>query len=388
MDLSAYAIDGLAPSRAERPTSAAEVSAAIGAADRDRAAVVVWGGGTRIGVGDAPSRYDVALDLRGVTGVVEHSPADLVCAVRAGTTLAELDAELARHGQRWPVDVPDPARATIGGTIASAATGPSRLRHQHVRDWVIGCEAVLGDGTRARAGGRVVKNVTGYDLTRLYSGSFGTLAALVEVSLKLVAVDERTLVLSLRDPDVSRLAALAAELRAALPLDALVLATGGAAGGGAAGGGAAGGGALLAVRCAGAATAVERLAREVRSRGAFAEIDDAAWQDIVALPARATHVARAAVPPGREPEALGGSAVAHVGAGSTFLFGERASDELATRRSTCEAAGGALILERTSVAQRRAIGTWGRSGLPAEIARRLKERFDPHGVLAPGRMPV
>ncbi len=378
MDLSAYAIDGLAPSRAERPTSAAEVSAAIGAADRDRAAVVVWGGGTRIGVGDAPSRYDVALDLRGVTGVVEHSPADLVCAVRAGTTLAELDAELARHGQRWPVDVPDPARATIGGTIASAATGPSRLRHQHVRDWVIGCEAVLGDGTRARAGGRVVKNVTGYDLTRLYSGSFGTLAALVEVSLKLVAIDERSLVLSLRDADVSRLVALATELRAALPLDALVLATGGAAGGGA----------LLAVRCAGAAAAVERLAREVRSRGAFAEIDDAAWQDIVALPARATHVARAAVPPGHEAEALGGSAVAHVGAGSTFLFGERASDELATRRSTCEAAGGALILERTSVAQRRAIGTWGRSGLPAEIARRLKERFDPHGVLAPGRMPV
>jgi glycolate oxidase FAD binding subunit len=378
VDLSAYAIDGLAPSRAERPTSAAEVSAAIGAADRDRAAVVVWGGGTRIGVGDAPSRYDVALDLRGVTGVVEHSPADLVCAVRAGTTLAELDAELARHGQRWPVDVPDPARATIGGTIASAATGPSRLRHQHVRDWVIGCEAVLGDGTRARAGGRVVKNVTGYDLTRLYSGSFGTLAALVEVSLKLVAIDERSLVLSLRDADVSRLVALATELRAALPLDALVLATGGAAGGGA----------LLAVRCAGAAAAVERLAREVRSRGAFAEIDDAAWQDIVALPARATHVARAAVPPGHEAEALGGSAVAHVGAGSTFLFGERASDELATRRSTCEAAGGALILERTSVAQRRAIGTWGRSGLPAEIARRLKERFDPHGVLAPGRMPV
>jgi len=378
VDLTAYAVDGISPSRVERPSTAEEVSAVMSAADRDRAAVVVFGGATRIDVGDAPSRYDVALDMRGVKGIVEHSPADLVCVVRAGATLAELATELARHGQRWPVDVPDPERATVGGTIASAATGPSRLRHQHVRDWVIGCEAVLGDGTRTRAGGRVVKNVTGYDLTRLYSGSFGTLAVLVEVSLKLVAVDERICALALHDGDVARLASLATELRAALPLDALVLATGDAAGGGA----------TLTARCAGPLDAVERLARDVRSRGAFVEIDEAAWRDLVSLPARSTHIARAAMPPGRETEALGGSAVAHVGAGSTFLLGERSSEELASLRSRCEEVGGALVVERTSTGQRRALGTWGRMRIPAEIARRLKERFDPHGVLAPGRMPV
>jgi glycolate oxidase FAD binding subunit len=376
VDLSALAIDGLVPSRSETPASAEEVVALVSAAHRDHAAAVIFGGGTRISVGDAPSRYDVAIDMRGVRGVVEHSPSDLVCIVRAGTTLADLGTELARHGQRWPVDVPDPQRATVGGTIASAATGPSRLRHQHVRDWVIGCEAVLGDGTRVRAGGRVVKNVTGYDLTRLYSGTFGTLAVLVELSLKLVAIDERAQVLSLRG-DAATLASLGNELRATLPLDGLVLATGDAWGGGA-----------LTVRVAGAQAAVERLVGEIRARGAFAEIDDAAWHTLVSLPAHTDRVARAAVPPGSESEILSGNAVGHIGTGSAFLFGERSNGEISAVRGRCEAMGGALILERSSTDQRRALGTWGTPRVPAAIARSLKERFDPRGVLAPGRLPV
>jgi FAD/FMN-containing dehydrogenase len=176
------AIDGLEPSRVVRPRDAAEVADVIRAANGAREAVVLWGGGTRIGVGDAPARYDAAVDLSGLSGVVEHTAADLVCTVRAGTTLAELADALAPSGQRWPVHAADPERATVGGTIASAAPAPSRLRFQHPRDWTIGCEAVLGDGTRARAGGRVVKNVSGFDLTRLYAGTYGTLAALVEVA--------------------------------------------------------------------------------------------------------------------------------------------------------------------------------------------------------------
>ncbi|MEK7863351.1 MAG: FAD-binding oxidoreductase, partial [Chloroflexota bacterium] len=161
MDLAAYAVAGRSPMRIERPETTEDVARVIGDAHRAREAVVLWGGGTRIGVGDAPSRYDAAVDLTLVRGIVEHSPADLVCVVRAGTTLAELATVLSASGLRWPVEAAHSERATVGGTIASAAPGPSRLRHQHVRDWVIGCEAVLGDGTRARAGGRVVKNVTG-----------------------------------------------------------------------------------------------------------------------------------------------------------------------------------------------------------------------------------
>ncbi|HKW78757.1 MAG TPA: FAD-binding protein, partial [Candidatus Limnocylindria bacterium] len=98
MDLSDYAVDDSRPSRALAPSSVEDVSAAIGDAHRAREAVVLWGGGTRIGVGQPPERYDVALDLRGLRGIVDHSPADLVCTVRAGTTIADLAAELARSG--------------------------------------------------------------------------------------------------------------------------------------------------------------------------------------------------------------------------------------------------------------------------------------------------
>ena len=371
--LDTFAVAGTQPSRIARLKDAREVSEAVTAANAGRIAVVLFGGGTRSDVGDAPTSYDVALDLRGVRGIVEHSPADLMCVVRAGTTLAELASELASKGQRWPVEAPEPDRATVGGTIASAAATPSRLRHQHVRDWVIGCEAVLGDGTRARAGGRVAKNVTGYDLTRLYSGSFGTLAALVEVSLKLTALDEVTRVLVLRDRDTTRLGRLARELRASLPLDCIVLASAEGA---------------LYVRVAGASAAAERVAREVRSQGSFAEVGAAELQRVVDRTTREAEVVRVATPPGSEVDALIGDAVAFVGAGSAFLFGPRSDEELHAAREHAEGAGGALILERIEPSRRRALGTWGALRAPATVQQALKRRFDPNGVLAPGRIPA
>jgi glycolate oxidase FAD binding subunit len=371
--LDTYAVNGIRPARVARATDVGQVADAIAAANADRAALVLLGGMTRSEVGDAPARYDVALDLRGVRGVVEHSPADLVCVVRAGTTLAELAAELGAKAQRWPVEAPDPDRATIGGTIASAAATPSRLRHQHVRDWIIGCEAVLGDGTRARAGGRVVKNVTGYDLTRLYSGSFGTLAALVEVNLKLTAVDERTRVLVMRDRDTSRLGRVALEMRAAVPVDSLVLASAEGA---------------LYVRIAGPAAAVERVARDVMSRGTFADVEPPELQRIVDRTVSDDLVARLSIAPGSEAAPLTGDAIAFVGTGNAFLFGARSDDELRAARERAEAGGGALVLERIEPSRRRALGTWGALRTPATVQAALKQRFDPNGVLAPGRIPA
>jgi glycolate dehydrogenase FAD-binding subunit len=367
VDLSGYAIDGVAPVRVHRPANAAEVADAIGGAHGDRTALVLWGGGTRVQIGSAPTRYDAALDLGGLRGVLEHSPADLVCTVRAGTTLAELDAELERSGQRWPIDAAHRERATVGGTIASAAPAPSRLRHQHVRDWIIGCEAVLGDGTRARAGGRVVKNVTGYDLTRLYSGSYGTLAALVEVSLKLVARDQARRSFRLRDTDVARLVSIASGLRA-LPLDSLALATREGA---------------LHARVAGSRSAVDRLSRELAG---FDEVDETAWDALADRIASATTVARVATPPWRETEYLDTDTIAYAGTGSTYVL-DASIDDLRAMRTRAEAASGALILERASAADKGALGVWGAPRVPAAIARALKQRFDPHDVLAPGRMP-
>jgi glycolate oxidase FAD binding subunit len=372
VDLSAYAIDGRLPSRVERPTTAADVAAVVGAAHRGRSAIVLFGGGTRIGIGDAPERYDTALDLRALSGLVEHSAADLVCTVRAGTTLTDLAEALAPAGQRWPVDAPEPERATVGGTIASAAPAASRLRRQHVRDWIIGCEAVLGDGTRVKAGGRVVKNVTGYDLTRLYAGTYGSLAAITEVSLKLVAIDERTRTQRLRGEDQQELERTARELRAGSPLEAIVLASGAEP--------------ALYVRAAGPAVAVERTSVRV---GEGPDVPESAWQDLASRVTSDPFVARLSVPPGREIEFLEGDGHAYVGTGIAFLFGKRRTADLLACRVRCEAAGGALVIERGDAEQKRALGVWGnaRAGHRG-IAASLKARFDPHGVLAPGRMPA
>ena len=219
------------------------------------------GGATRLGVGDPPTRYDVGLDLSALSGIVEYEPDDLVATVRAGTTLAELTAALAARGQRWPVEPGLPELATVGGTLASAAGGPSRLRYFHPRDWVIGARAVLGDGTAVRSGGKVVKNVTGYDLTRFWSGTFGTLATIVELTLKLTAIPERTVSL-VAEIDVPAAFAAANDLHASgLPLDALAIVTGEAV----EAVGARGDAALL-VRLTGAAAAVRRLGRDIRER--------------------------------------------------------------------------------------------------------------------------
>ena len=379
-------VDGMVPSRTLRPDTTDELSAMITAAGRAREAVVLWGGGTRIGVGDPPEQYDSAVDLTGLAGIVEHSQADLVCTVRAGTTLAELASVLGASGQRWPVEAPRPERATVGGTIASAAAGPSRLRYQHPRDWIIGCTAVLGDGTITRAGGRVVKNVTGYDLTRLYSGSFGTLVALAEVTLKLMAVPERTATLRATAVDLRDALRIAAELRAThLPLDALAVVTGGAA--------QKVGDARTSVfiRVAGPDAAVERVTSAVRERSGATHFDARVWGDITSLPANADRVARAGWPAGHDvPFGLDlSNAVIYPGSGIAFVLSALDVDTFGRMRANLEAVDGALVVERADADFKRAVGgAWGRPRVPLAIARALKDRFDPHGVLAPGRVPL
>ena len=380
------AVDGIVPSRTLRPETNEELAAVITGAGREREAIVLWGGGTRVGVGDVPTRYDVAVDLTGLAGIVEHSPADLVCTVRAGTTLADLARALSASGQRWPVEAPSAERATVGGTIASAAIGPSRLRYQHPRDWIIGCTAVLGDGTITHAGGRVVKNVTGYDMTRLYSGSYGTLVALAEVTLKLVALPERTVTLRATVADLPGALHIAAELRAThLPLDALAVVTGSAAErvGDAR--------ASVFIRIAGADAAVEHVARTVRERAGAAPFDARVWDDIASLPATSDRVARAGWPAGHDvPFGLDlSNALVYPGSGIAFVLSALDVDAFGRMRASLETADGALIVERAGADFKRAVGgAWGRPRVPLAIARALKDRFDPHGVLAPGRVPL
>jgi glycolate dehydrogenase FAD-binding subunit len=381
-----YAVDGISPGEVVRAANETDVADAIREANERHAAIVVRSGGTRISVGDPPSRYDIALDLSGLRGIVEYEPADLVATVRAGTTMAELAAALAPHAQRWPVEPGLPDRATVGGTLASAAGGPSRLRYFHPRDWVIGARVVLGDGTAVRSGGRVVKNVTGYDLTRLWSGTFGTLAAIVELTLKLTPMPARTVSL-LAEVEVAEAFVVAADLHASgLPLDALAIVTGEAAGAIGAHGDAA-----LLVRVAGPAAAARRLGRAFRERIRCRDVANEVWERVASLPLEASWAARLGWPGTARPDVdfTGYSAVIYPADRTAYILHAIERATFRRLRASLEGAGGLAVLEGASAEYKReAGGAWGTPRVPAGIARALKERFDPRAVLAPGRMPV
>ena len=381
-----HVIDGMTPRSVVRASNEAEVLDAIRGANDRGDAIVVGGGATRLGVGDPPDRYDLALDVSALRGIVEYEPGDLVATVRAGTTLAELAEALAPKRQRWPVEPGMPERATVGGTLASAAGGPSRLRYFHPRDWVIGARVVLGDGTPVRSGGRVVKNVTGYDLTRLWSGTFGTLVAIVELTLKLTAIPERTVSL-VAEVDVVTALKAARELHASgLPLDALAIVTGEAV---AAIDGR--GDAALLVRLTGPAAAVRRLGREIRERVSCRDVANDTWDRVAALPLEAKWTARVAWPAATQPaiQFAGYPAVIYPGSSTAYLLRSIDRATFGKVRASLEAVGGIAVLERASGEYKReAGGAWGAPRVPLAIARALKERFDPRGVLAPGRMPA
>ena len=377
------AIDGLVPSRTVVARTESDVVDALRAANANGAAVVLWGGGTRIGIGGPLERYDVALELRGLSGIVEHEPADMTITVRAGTTVADLAAALEPHHQWWPVEVAHPERATVGGTIASAVAGASRLRYLHPRDWVIGARAVLGDGTATHAGGRVVKNATGYDLPRLYSGSFGTLCAITEVSLKLAPLPDRTLTLRADVPDLAYAYERSRELlRTRLPLDAIAVVTGEAASLGSPTW------TSIFVRLAGNDAAVERLRGAVETElGTMGEAPPDTWQRIADMPADAPMTVRATWSAGEPVEVYPANALWYPGVEILFTLDERDPDDLRELRALVEGRAGAVVLERAPVELKRALGSWGTPRASADIDRRLRALFDPRGVLAPGRMP-
>jgi len=183
-------VDGLLPSTAMRPDDAADAARDLSACDQVPAAVVVWGGGTQMRLGAPPRRYEVAFSTDGMTRLLEYEPADLTCRVEAGMRLSDLQATLRAQGQRLPLDPPRPERATVGGMVAANTNGLTRGRYGTVRDWVIGIAVAYPSGKVARAGGKVVKNVAGYDLMKLHIGALGTLGVVAEVNFKVQARPE------------------------------------------------------------------------------------------------------------------------------------------------------------------------------------------------------
>jgi glycolate oxidase FAD binding subunit len=191
------------------PASAAELSELLTRCDRDGHKVTVTGGDTLRGMGLPSERADVTVLTGALDQVVDYERADLTIAAQAGTPIRTLGTLLGQNGQFVPFDAPKPAYATLGGTLAAGWLGPRRHLYGRPRDYVLGSTVVLADGTIARAGGMVVKNVAGYDMSRLYVGSFGTLGVLVQANLKTLPQAQGMRVFLARLPEHTRTRAIA-----------------------------------------------------------------------------------------------------------------------------------------------------------------------------------
>ncbi|MDX2168429.1 MAG: FAD-binding oxidoreductase [Deltaproteobacteria bacterium] len=403
-----FAAGGVAPACIVQPADAAGVAAAVRGVAELGLALVPAGNGTHLGVGWPPRRYDVALTTRRLTRVVTHDAADLTVTAEAGVTLAALDEALASAGQWLPLDPPRREAMTIGGLIAADRSGPTRLAHGTVRDLLLGVRAVSASGALIRGGGQVVKNVAGYDLPKLFTGSYGTLAVLVEATFKVRPRPPCEVLFEWTAPD---LAAALARAEAVLGsdvfptlLEAINESAAESLG--------LDSGASLVIGCAGSLAHVDEQARRlaVVSDGAaqrhqperaaalaraLREFSQPADDDGLVLRLSALPTALPALLAAVEAEASARRIVAeiavHAGNGVAWcqLLGaphEAALAELtAAVRSVARRESGWAVCESMPAGLRGSLDPWGFDEPSVVLMRRIKDALDPQGTLSPGR---
>ncbi len=406
----AHAVDGIAPRFVVAPTTVEGVSRVLAVASAHGLGLVPAGGGARLGWGAPPRRLDVVLSLARLDRVLAHEPADLMLSAECGVTLTALDSALRPFRQFVPLDPARPEASTVGGLIATGAAGPYRARYGTMRDLLVGLTVVRADGTVVKAGGRVVKNVTGYDIPKLHVGAFGTLGVVVEAHLRLHPrpAEERSWLFGFASAEAALEAAL--DLRdTPVVLSRCQLLLGGTLRG------------LGEVRLPGAALAVTvgSVPEAVRAQGAqVAEICGRAGSPAIEVPAadawwrrvaevtwpedgatslalrvgtRPTDVVKAfrlveAVWPGDD----GLRATADVASGGlhaalTPVEARRAGEILTRVRDAVGAIGGTCVVEHAPPGAKPTLDVWGDVGPAVEPMRRLKRELDPAGILNPGR---
>ena len=390
----ADAVDGVRPRLVAEPATAARLAATVGWAAERGLTLRVRGGGTKQQWGAVAQPVDLLLSTARIGAVVAHRHGDLTATVEAGATLALVNAALARHAQRLPLDPPWPERATIGGIVATNDSGPARHHHGAPRDLIIGCSIVLADGRSAKSGGIVVKNVAGYDLARLLTGSFGSLAVITSVTFKLapVASSSRTVSIALDTLDAAAPAGCPAGGCAADPFRRRA----GVAPG------------RLHVRFESVEAAVtQQAAAVVRLAGAAVTVAGAAesrlWADyarrwdapgtLVKLATRPAELLPALVRlrgacerTGVEMHAAGRAALGVV---DVRLHGtpQAQAQVVAQLREQLPSGEGSAVVRSADPELRRLADPWGRIGDALPIMHRIKARFDPDGRLNPGGGP-
>jgi glycolate oxidase FAD binding subunit len=381
------ALDGLALRGTLRPGDGEALAAALAALSEARLAAIPRGGGTHQDLGNPPARGDLWLSSERLAGVDEFEPGEGVCHALAGTAVAEVGRVVGAHGWELPLDVHHP-RATVGGALAAAAVGPRCHGLGLPRDAVLGLEVALASGERTRCGGRVVKNVTGYDLAKLYCGSLGTLGVIEGAWLRLRPAPERALVLSARAPslEIACEAAIRASRRSAVR--ACVLA------------GDAGDALRWVVELADDAASVARdadgLAAELGAAEVGADVLEELGRRQHTLPAEGGLRFRLGVLPSELRRVLagllaeGGDVLAHPGlclVWARFPPRDPAAVE-ATFDAVTQLVGpdsGGVVCEAAPLDLKRTRDVFGDVASQLPLLRALKSRFDPGGVLSPGR---
>lgn len=195
---SLYTYDGITPEFVVVPSSVQEMQDVMVYASKHNLSVMPTGSGSKLGIGNLGEKTDFILSTTGLNKVVEYEPADLTVTVEAGIRLGNLQRELAQHRQFLPIDPPYSDRCTIGGIISSNSSGPLRHQHGTARNLVLGMKVLRPDGTVVKSGGKVVKNVAGYDTNKLYIGAFGTLGIITESTLKLAPLPTQQAILAVQ----------------------------------------------------------------------------------------------------------------------------------------------------------------------------------------------
>jgi glycolate oxidase FAD binding subunit len=393
-------IDGMTPTSLVEPATPRDAADLLADAAARGLAVAPVGGGTALGLGNPPARLDLALSTARLGGVLDYEPTDLVLSVGAGARLGDVQAVLAEHGQELPIDPPGGDEATIGGLVATALAGPRRLSAGTLRDLLIGIAVAHPSGTVTKAGGMVVKNVTGFDLPRLYHGSLGTLGVVVSANFKVLPSARAEATVVAGAPAAELAVAAASRLRASrVEPAALEVAWRDGAW-------------STAVRLVGREATVRTLAEETRlllGGDGLTLSDDAsdAWwrryveaqaptmaadEAVVRLTVRPRATAdliRDLVAVAAEREVDASYLGASLGLGAVVarlrIGDDEAGDRFRALRERLLAIADHVVVLAVPPVWKRGLDVWGRPPEALEVMRALKEQFDPKRVLNPGR---
>ena len=404
--LAAAAVDGVTPRWLARPGSLDEVSRVMALAAAEGLAVAPRGSGSALDLGAPPLRLDAVLDLSRLTGILEYVPADMVATVQAGVTLDTLGRELGKHGQMLALDPYGGASRTVGGVLATNASGQRRFRYGTGRDLLLGARFVQADGTVTQGGSKVVKSVTGYDIPKLLTGSLGTLGVIVEATLRLHPVQPASGAWLFSFTSREAAGALAgAVLASSLEPERLAWLNAGAldrAG--------------SEKAEAAVAVSVATVAEAVTSQGALlgsmaarfgarvSALDEGFWtrvggalaspmvvklaSEIRRLPFWAGEVERVMSRHGLTVSLVGeaGNGILRAALEGSVSPETWAREIAAPLREALAVEGGSLVVERAPLGLKRAADVWGPVPETAlAVMKRLKAEFDPRGVLNPGR---